>query len=91
MGGSYGGGIQLVAAGLDPRIKAIVPAWAWNDLNYSLWPGGVPKQTWFQILFAQGLAVSAISHYASQESCDHVAGPQPTIMYDPNLYGRGLR
>ncbi len=86
MGGSYGGGIQLAVAGQNPRIKAIVPAWAWNDLNYSLWPGGVPKQTWFQFLFAQGLAVSGISHYASQESCDHVAGPQPTIMYDPNLY-----
>ncbi len=38
VGGSYGGGIQLVAAGIDPRIDAIVPAIAWNSLNASLYP-----------------------------------------------------
>lgn len=37
-GGSYGGGIQLVAAGIDPRIDAIVPQLAWNSLLSSLYP-----------------------------------------------------
>ncbi|MFM7136942.1 MAG: CocE/NonD family hydrolase [Planctomycetota bacterium] len=38
VGGSYGGGIQLVAASTDPRIDAIVPDNAWNSLEASLYP-----------------------------------------------------
>ena len=40
VGGSYGGGIQLVSAGEDPRIDAIVPATTWNSLVQSLQPNG---------------------------------------------------
>lgn len=40
VGGSYGGGIQLVSASTDPRIDAIVPATAWNSLVQSLQPNG---------------------------------------------------
>lgn len=40
VGGSYGGGIQLAAAGTDPRIDAIVPDNAWNSLDESLAPYG---------------------------------------------------
>jgi ABC-2 type transport system ATP-binding protein len=86
MGGSYGGGIQFAAAAFDARIKAIVPQWAWNDLNYSLWPGGVPKQTFFEFLFAEGAGLSSASHYADLESCTHTAGTQVTPIYDPNLF-----
>lgn len=85
MGGSYGGGIQFAAAAFDPRIKAIVPQWAWNDLDYSLFPGGVPKQTWFELLFGEGAALSTASHYTHLESCSHTAGTQLTAIYDPNL------
>ncbi len=37
-GASYGGAISLVAAGLDPRIDAIVPAFTWHSLNEALFP-----------------------------------------------------
>ena len=33
VGGSYGGGIQLVTAGIDPRVDVIVPGIAWNSLT----------------------------------------------------------
>src|SRR5690348_17771384 len=35
-GGSYGGGIQLVTAALDPRVDVIVPDIAWQSLITSL-------------------------------------------------------
>ena len=38
VGGSYGGGIQLVTAGIDPRVDVIVPGIAWNNLEDSLYP-----------------------------------------------------
>ncbi len=37
-GASYGGAVSLVAASLDPRIDAIVPAFTWNSLVQSLFP-----------------------------------------------------
>ncbi|MBU3751088.1 MAG: hypothetical protein FGM52_11675, partial [Mycobacterium sp.] len=48
MGGSYGGGIQMTT--IDPRIKAIVPAIAWNSLNQSLYPDKVFKTGWANAL-----------------------------------------
>ena len=50
VGGSYGGGIQLVTATLDPRIDAIVPGIAWNTLNSSLYPKDVFKSAWGTLL-----------------------------------------
>jgi len=38
VGGSYGGGGQLVLAGLDKRVKAAAPGRTWNLLRYSLDP-----------------------------------------------------
>ena len=38
VGGSYGGGIQLVTAAIDHRVDAIVPTIAWNSLTGSLYP-----------------------------------------------------
>jgi putative CocE/NonD family hydrolase len=38
IGGSYGGGVQFAAAAVDPRIDAIVPVIAWDNLAYSLAP-----------------------------------------------------
>lgn len=48
-GGSYGGGIQMTT--VDPRIKAIVPAIAWNSLNVSLYPDEVFKTGWVNSLY----------------------------------------
>ena len=50
VGLSYGGGIQNVTAGTDPRIKAIVPAWSWNSLNSSLYPDGAFKTAYGSLL-----------------------------------------
>lgn len=49
-GASYGGGIQLVAAGTDPRIDAIVPAIAWNSFSTSYYKNKSYKSSWAAIL-----------------------------------------
>jgi ABC-2 type transport system ATP-binding protein len=54
-GASYGGGIQLVAAGLDKRIDAIAPTIAWHSLLTSLFPEGNIKFGWGSIL--EGIGV----------------------------------
>ncbi|MHB8670575.1 MAG: CocE/NonD family hydrolase [Acidimicrobiales bacterium] len=69
IGGSYGGGIQLSTASIDPRLDAIVPIITWNDLSYSLAPNndsaafkyqnsppGVPKMEWTELFFALGIS-----------------------------------
>ena len=57
VGGSYGGGIQLVIASTDPRVDAIVPGIAWNSLVESLYPNKIFKTAWgnFLILALQVL------------------------------------
>ena len=50
VGGSYGGGIQLVTAAIDPRIDAIVPGIAWNTLTSSLYPNQTFKTSWATLL-----------------------------------------
>jgi ABC-2 type transport system ATP-binding protein len=50
VGGSYGGGIQLVAAATDCRIDAIVPIIAWHSLVTSLDKANTVKTGWSDIL-----------------------------------------
>ncbi|MBI2711092.1 MAG: alpha/beta fold hydrolase [Actinobacteria bacterium] len=50
VGGSYGGGIQLVVAAIDCRVDAIVPIVAWNSLGTSLAKARTPKIGWSNIL-----------------------------------------
>ncbi len=50
VGGSYGGGIQLTSASVDPRIDAIVPGIAWNSLNNSLYPNDAFKTAYGSLL-----------------------------------------
>ena len=50
VGGSYGGGIQLVTAATDCRVDAIVPTIAWNSLATSLDKAGTYKAGWAGIL-----------------------------------------
>ncbi|MGB8404771.1 MAG: alpha/beta fold hydrolase, partial [Mycobacterium sp.] len=59
VGGSYGGGIQLTSAAIDPRIDAIVPGIAWNTLNAALYPGGAFKTSWATILVLDLLEAGA--------------------------------
>jgi len=59
VGGSYGGGIQLTAAGTDPRIDAIVPDIAWNSLNSSLYPDNTFKTAYASLLYLSLLTTGA--------------------------------
>ena len=46
VGGSYGGGVQLPTAGIDPRVDALVPSITWNSLISSLYPNEIFKSSW---------------------------------------------
>jgi len=50
VGGSYGGGIQMVTASTDPRIDAIVPNGNWYSLMDALYPRETFKTAWSGIL-----------------------------------------
>ncbi|GFG51124.1 peptidase S15 [Mycolicibacterium agri] len=50
VGGSYGGGIQLVTAAIDDRVDVIVPGIAWNKLNDSLYPHEAFKTAYSSLL-----------------------------------------
>ncbi len=50
VGGSYGGGIQLVAAAIDHRIDAIVPDIAWHSQSTSLYKADTIKIGWSTLL-----------------------------------------
>jgi ABC-2 type transport system ATP-binding protein len=50
VGGSYGGGIQLVTAAIDCRVDAIVPVIAWHELTSSLFKADTAKLGWADIL-----------------------------------------
>ena len=52
VGGSYGGGIQIVTAAIDCRVDAIVPIIAWHSLTTSLYKAATPKNGWASILIA---------------------------------------
>ena len=58
LGLSYGGGYQLIGAGVDPRFDAIVPTVGWYDLLYSLSPGDVIKSDWGVLLVTLGIPTS---------------------------------
>lgn len=55
-GGSYGGGYQMLIHNIDPkkRLDVLTPDIAWNDLRYSLNPGGTVKSGWALLLVAGG-------------------------------------
>ena len=59
VGGSYGGGIQLVTAAIDRRVDAIVPDIAWNSLHTALYKDDTVKSGWSAILYAAATAVGA--------------------------------
>ena len=50
VGGSYGGGIQLITAATDCRVDAIVPTIAWHSLTTSLDKAATVKIGWSDLL-----------------------------------------
>ena len=61
IGGSYGGGFQLLLAARDTRIDAIAPYATWHSLRESLVPQGVQKKG-----YIGGLCTLATTAGASQ-------------------------
>jgi ABC-2 type transport system ATP-binding protein len=79
-GESYGGGVQLAAVSLDPRIDAIAPMMTWSDLEYAVFPGGVAKLFEIALIAAAGTGTSLGE--GLDPSC--LSGPQ-TGSVDPTL------
>ena len=77
-GASYGGGIQLVSAAIDPRIDAIAPTIAWHSLLTSLFPEGNIKFGWGSLLVSLGVEGSLPGGASSPSTA---AGRQ-----DPHFY-----
>lgn len=66
LGGSYGGGYQLLTAAFDDRLDAIAPEITWNDLPQSLAPNGAIKSTWVDALYAAGTAQANLAPFIHQ-------------------------
>lgn len=78
VGGSYGGGIQWVTAGTDPRVDVMVPNSSWNSLETSLFPDGDFKMGIVSLLYALGVEGGINGGLTSP------AGPQ-TGSLDPHI------
>ncbi len=85
VGGSYGGGIQLVSAAIDPRIDAIVPDISWNSLVTSLYKEQTVKQGWAQILYVLGKANGRLDPMIDQSYETGLEG-QPLTPAEVNFY-----
>ena len=72
VGGSYGGGIQLVTAATDCRVDAIVPTIAWHSLVTSLDKADTVKSGWSDILSS----LSASDHVDPEIEAARTAGIQ---------------
>lgn len=78
IGSSYGGGIQLVTAAIDPRVDAITPQIAWNSLITSLDKSNTAKGGWGSLLV--GLGTQGSTTGVSNDP----AGLGPTGRQDPH-------
>ncbi len=74
VGASYGGGIQLSTAAIDCRVDAIVPSWAWNSLETSLYKADTYKSGWSSLLFAAALGHSLDPHVADAYQSSNATG-----------------
>ncbi len=64
-GGSYAGGIELVAAGFERRIDAIAPDIAWHSLLTSLYKEETVKGGWALALYGAGVPTSGLEGIVS--------------------------
>ncbi len=74
-GASYGGGIQLVTAALDPRVDAIVPVIAWHSLSTSLFKDRTPKTGWSNLLYLVARNKSLDPHIHSAAAATQAGTP----------------
>ncbi len=96
IGGSYGGAIQLIGAGIDPRIDAIVPGISWNSLPASLYPDNAFKTAYASLLLLSlvttgsrinnqmyiGIATGDLLGWVSQTSLAVFATSGPDYLLD---------
>jgi ABC-2 type transport system ATP-binding protein len=59
-GASYAGGIEFVAAAIDPRIDVIAPSIAWHSLLTALYREDLAKAGWGAVLTGAGLATATL-------------------------------
>ena len=74
VGGSYGGGIQLVVAATDCRVDAIVPVIAWNSLKSSLFRAETVKSGWAGILSDSSSSDSVDPHVQHAQDSAQATG-----------------
>ena len=74
VGGSYGGGIQLVVAAIDCRVDAIVPTIAWHSLTTSLYKAETVKQGWSDLLYGVAKGDKLDPHIASAHDSGDATG-----------------
>lgn len=94
IGGSYGGGYQLLTAIQDPRLDAIAPDITWNNLVHSLAPNGAPKSAWIDLLYAGGnlnARVDPMIHQAYTIVQTQNRVPDGSMPYEPNIKAQFLR
>jgi predicted alpha/beta-fold hydrolase len=63
LGGSYGGGYQLLTASQDQRLDAIAPEITWNDLVQALAPNRVIRSAWNDLLYGAGVALANLDPF----------------------------
>ncbi|WP_460302141.1 alpha/beta hydrolase family protein [Actinocorallia aurea] len=68
-GGSYGGAIQLVTAGLDGRVDAIVPSIAFHSLVDTLYTDGIFRAGWGTLLCSGGFLNGNKLSWQVQKGC----------------------
>jgi dienelactone hydrolase len=73
LGASYGGGVSLLAAEHDARVKAVVSFSGWTDLAQALAPGNTPSKQSYASLF-RPLPASAFSPEVRALVADLAAG-----------------
>jgi ABC-2 type transport system ATP-binding protein len=78
VGGSYGGGIQLVLAAIDCRVDAIVPTIAWHSLGSSLFKADTVKQGWGDELYGAAKGRQLDPHITSAHDSGDATGTLST-------------
>lgn len=74
VGGSYGGGIQLVTAAIDCRVDALVPVVAWHSLGTSLYKDQTFKAGWAAILAGVSATATVDPHVTSANESGTATG-----------------
>jgi len=90
IGGSYGGGYQLLTAAVDERLDAIAPEITWNSLPQSLAPDGAIKSTWVDLLYGAGTAQASLAPFIHQGYAWATAAnefPDGELPGEPDLEG----